>query len=50
MVIYFAMGDRAGPILDRLRGWLTRHSAVIVAVMLLVIGANLIGEAVSGLS
>ena len=48
VVIYFAMGDRAEPILERLRGWLARHGAVIVAVMLLLIGAKLIGDAISG--
>jgi len=49
VVIYFAMGDRAGPILDGLRSWMAAHNAVITAVLCLVIGAKLIGDAVAGL-
>jgi len=49
VVIYFAMGDRAGPILDGLRSWMAAHNAVIMAVLCLVIGAKLIGDAVAGL-
>jgi hypothetical protein len=50
VVIYFAMGDRAGPLLDRLKQWMGRHNAVIMAVLLLVIGAKLIGDAIAGFS
>jgi hypothetical protein len=50
IVIYFAMGDRAGPLLGGLQGWMARNNAVIMAVLLLVIGAKLIGEAISGFS
>jgi len=50
VVIYFAMGDRAGPILDRLKAWMGRHNAVIMAVLCLVIGAKLVGDAIAGLS
>jgi threonine/homoserine/homoserine lactone efflux protein len=38
VVIYFAMGEKAGPLLDRLRQWMARNNAVIMAVLLLVIG------------
>jgi hypothetical protein len=48
VVIYFALGDRALPVLERLRGWMGHNNAVIMAVLLLVIGAKLVGEAVSG--
>jgi threonine/homoserine/homoserine lactone efflux protein len=50
VVIYFTMGERAGPLLDRLRTWMARNNAVIMAVLLLVIGAKLVGDAISGFS
>jgi hypothetical protein len=50
VVIYFALGDRAGPILDRLKAWMAQHNAVIMAVLCLVIGAKLIGDAIAGFS
>ena len=50
VVIYFAMGDRAGPLLGGLQRWMSRNNAVIMAVLLLVISAKLIGEAISGFS
>ena len=50
VVIYFAMGDRAGPMLGGLKGWMAHNNAVIMAVLLLVIGAKLIGDAISGFS
>ena len=39
VVIYFALGDRSGPLLERLK-----------AVLLLVIGVKLIGDAITGFS
>jgi hypothetical protein len=48
--MYFALGDRAAEPLDRLKTWLGRNNAVIMAVLLLVIGLKLIGDAISGLS
>lgn len=50
VVIYFALGDRAPAILDALKTWLARNNAVIMAVLLLVIGVKLIGDAVAGFS
>lgn len=37
-------------LLDHLRGWMARNSPVVTAVLLLVIGAKLIGDGISGLS
>jgi threonine/homoserine/homoserine lactone efflux protein len=48
--IYFAMGDRAGPLLDGLKRWMAHNNAVIMAVLLLVIGAKLVGDAIAGFS
>lgn len=50
VVIYFSMGTRAGAVLDGLQRWMARNNAVIMAVLLLVIGAKLVGDAISGLS
>jgi threonine/homoserine/homoserine lactone efflux protein len=47
-VIYFGLGDRAPELLEELRTWMARNNAVIMAVLCLVIGAKLIGDAVSG--
>jgi threonine/homoserine/homoserine lactone efflux protein len=46
---YFLLGDRARRLLDELKAWMGAHSAAIMAVLCLVIGAKLIGDAVSGL-
>jgi threonine/homoserine/homoserine lactone efflux protein len=50
LVLAVALGERSREPLDRLRGWLARYNAVIMSVLFLVIGAKLIGDAVSGLS
>jgi threonine/homoserine/homoserine lactone efflux protein len=50
VVIAVAMGARAAPLLDRLKTWMATNNAVIMAVLLLVIGVKLIGDAISGLS
>ncbi|MBP1775991.1 MAG: hypothetical protein H6Q86_1997 [candidate division NC10 bacterium] len=48
--IYFALGSRAADLLDRLKGWMARNNAVIVAVLLLLIGAKLVGASLAGLA
>ena len=50
VVIYFSTGERAGAMLDGLKRWMARNNGVIMAVLLLVIGAKLVGEAISGFS
>ena len=50
VVIYFFMRDRADAILGHLKAWMTRQNATIIAVICLIIGAKLIGDAVSSLS
>jgi hypothetical protein len=49
VVIYFAMGKRAASLLDRLKQWMAHNNAVIMFVLMLVIGAKLIGDGISGL-
>jgi threonine/homoserine/homoserine lactone efflux protein len=48
--IYFLMRERASAILESLRGWMARENATIMAVLCLIIGAKLIGDAISGLA
>ena len=50
VVIFFALGDRSAELLDRLKTWLAQNNAVIMAVLLLVIGVKLVGDAIAGLS
>jgi threonine/homoserine/homoserine lactone efflux protein len=50
VVVYFALGDRAGPVLDGLKTWMGRNNATIMAVLLLLIGAKLVGDAIAGFS
>jgi threonine/homoserine/homoserine lactone efflux protein len=50
VVIAFALGDRSRTILADLRTWLAHNNAVIMAVLLLIIGVKLIGNAISGFS
>jgi threonine/homoserine/homoserine lactone efflux protein len=50
VVIYFAMGAKAAVILDELRTWMAANNAAITSVLLLVLGAKLIGDAIGGLS
>ncbi len=45
--IYFAMGERSREILTGLRDWMGRHTAAIMTVLLLVIGAKLIGDGIA---
>jgi threonine/homoserine/homoserine lactone efflux protein len=50
LVLVLALADRSRELLDGLRGWMARHDPVIMAVLFLLIGAKLIGDAVSGFS
>lgn len=47
VVIYFAMGDRAAAVLDELKTWMIHNNAAIMAVLLLVIGAKMLGDGIS---
>ena len=50
LVLSVALGERSREVLDGLRGWMTRYSTVILSVLFLLIGAKLIGDALSGFS
>jgi threonine/homoserine/homoserine lactone efflux protein len=48
VVLYFVMDERSKRLLDELKSWMGQHNAAIMAVLCLVIGAKLIGDAISG--
>lgn len=49
VVIYLAMGSRAATLLDGLKAWMIQNNAVIMAVLLLVLGAKMIGDGITAL-
>jgi threonine/homoserine/homoserine lactone efflux protein len=50
VVLFFALGERSAEPLDRLKTSMTQNSAVIMTVLLVVIGAKIIGDAIAGLT
>jgi hypothetical protein len=44
------MQDLTPELIDGLKVWLARNNAVIMAVLMLIIGVKLIGNAISGFS
>ena len=50
VVIAFALGSRAEELLHRLKDWMARNNKAIMAALCLIIGAKLVGDAISGLS
>jgi hypothetical protein len=50
VAIYFLMGERAKGILGGLHDWLASENATIMAVICLILGAKLIGDAISALA
>jgi hypothetical protein len=49
VVIYFSMGARAAGILDELKSWMIHNNAAIMAVLLLILGAKMLGDGISTL-
>ncbi|MFE6235887.1 GAP family protein [Cellulosimicrobium sp. NPDC057862] len=47
--IYLFMGDRAASMLDELKAWMIHNNAVIMAVLLLVLGAKMLGDGIAAL-
>ena len=50
LAIYLVLGEKAKETLEGIKGWMAANNAVIMTVLLLVLGAKLIGDAISGLS
>ena len=49
VVIYLFMGARAASMLDELKAWMIHNNAVIMAVLLLVLGAKMLGDGIAAL-
>jgi len=49
VAVYFLF-ERAKGILEGLKAWMAAHNAAIMTVLLLVLGAKLIGDAIAGFS
>jgi threonine/homoserine/homoserine lactone efflux protein len=47
IVLYLAMGDRAVRLLDGAKTWLAANNNAVMAVLLLVIGAKLLGDGIA---
>ncbi len=45
--VYLGAGERADQVLDDLKTWMIQHNTVIMAVLLLVIGAKLVGDGIT---
>jgi threonine/homoserine/homoserine lactone efflux protein len=50
VVIYFAMGERAAGLLDELKTWMARNNTAVMAVLCLIVGVKLVGDAITGFS
>ena len=50
LMVALVLGNNADRILVGIRDWMVRYNAVIVTVLFVLIGAKLIGDAISGLS
>ena len=50
LVLSVVLGTRSEAVLAALRGWMARHNAAIMAVIFVLIGAKLIGDALAGFS
>jgi threonine/homoserine/homoserine lactone efflux protein len=50
LVVALAFGARSRGLLDAIRDWMARYNAAIMTVLFLLIGAKLIGDAISGFS
>ncbi len=48
LVMFFLLGERSAAILDGLKAWLAHNNATIMAVVFLVIGANVLGQGIAG--
>lgn len=48
-VVRVALGSRSGPVLDAAGAWMTRNTAVIMAIVLLALGVLMMSNGVAGL-
>jgi Sap, sulfolipid-1-addressing protein len=50
VLAYLLLGERAARVLDQLKTWLSHNNAAVMAVLLLVFGAVLLGKGIGGLT
>jgi threonine/homoserine/homoserine lactone efflux protein len=50
LLLSVALRERSRQLLDELRGWMARYNATIMTVLFLLIGAKLVGDAISSFS
>lgn len=50
VVAYLVFGERARSLLDGLKRWMAAHNVAVMTVLLLVLAAKLIGDAIAGFS
>ena len=50
ILVFFGMGARSAPLLERWKTWLSAHSTVVVTVLLVVIGLKLTADGITGLT
>ena len=50
IAIYFLMGDQSAKLLGDLKDWMAHNNAAIMAVLMLVIGAKLLGDGITVLT
>jgi threonine/homoserine/homoserine lactone efflux protein len=48
VALYFALGSRSGEVLNDLEDWMVTNNAVILAVLFVILGVKLVGDAISG--
>lgn len=49
LAVYFLMGSKSKDILDGVKEWMIHENATIMAVLLLIIGVNIVGKGIAGL-
>ena len=49
LAVYFLMGSKSKDILDGVKEWMIHESATIMAVLLLIIGVNIVVKGIAGL-
>ena len=49
LAVYFLMGSKSKDILDGVKEWMIHENATIMAVLLLMIGVNIVGKGIAGL-
>jgi hypothetical protein len=50
MAIFLFMGSKAASTLQSLKEWMARNNTAVMAVLLLIIGIKLVGDAITGLA